>query len=173
MPKEMAGVIGVDYQQKLSKLAADIPKPVPNIRGKAYETLSSDDLRLANAMWEATTKPLSIFEDFSKGAVDYDKVQYAWAQYPGLQQAAQVGLLDLMGQLTESDKAGIPDPTLTQLDNLLGFGGTLQPTLAPDFVYRIGQMTAGAQQEQGGPSGGSLDLPTTEPTFTNRIANGN
>lgn len=171
LPPMMAGVIGADYQAKLNQLLQDTPKPKPNIRGKAYETLSSEDLRLANAMWEATTKPLSVFDDFRGGFVDYDKTQYAWKQYPGLKQAAQFGLMDIFQhQLSEEDRAGIPDPVLSQLDNLFGMEGTLQPSLDRGFSYRISQM---ATPEEDTPKGGGkpLDLTSSEKTFTERIAN--
>jgi hypothetical protein len=170
LPPQMAGLIGADYQSKLTTLLNDMPKPKPNIRGKAYETLSSDDLRLANAMWEATTKPLSVFDDFRGGMLDYDKVQYAWKQYPGLKQAAQYGLIDIMTvQLSEEDRAGIPDPVLSQLDNLFQMNGALQPSLDRGFSYRISQLAEqDAEDTQKG--GQPLELPGSEPTFTERLA---
>lgn len=169
LPSQMAGIIGADYSSKLTTLLADMPKPKRNIRGKAYETLSSDDLRLANAMWEATTKPLSVFEDFKGGLVDYDKVQYAWKQYPGIKQAAQLGLMDIFTvQMSEPDRAGIPDSILTQLDNLFGMDGSLQPSVDRQFSYHISQMVE--PSEEGRPSGRPLDTAAAEPTFTERLA---
>ncbi|HXE38381.1 MAG TPA: hypothetical protein VN639_07865, partial [Azonexus sp.] len=96
---------GADMSAKMAQLHADMPKPTPNIRGKAYETLSSQQVQLANAMYEATTNPMSVFSDFAAGNVDYDKVQYAWKQYPGLKNAAQAGLMDIMQvRLTEKTR---------------------------------------------------------------------
>lgn len=174
LPPELQGMAGSDMQAKLNQLLADMPKPQPNIRGEEFEMLSRDDLRRANAMWEATVKPLSLFDDFAAGSIDYDKVQYAWQQWPGLKMAAQAGLGDIIEQqLSKEDRKGISDGILTQLDNLFGFEGTLQPTLDHGFSSRIDALvTAQAQQEPNRPSGGggAMQLPTTQPTFTQRLS---
>jgi hypothetical protein len=171
LPPEIQAQAGVDMQGKLAQLLQDIPKPVPNIRGKAWETLSSSDLRKAQAMWEATLQPMSVFQDFAAGNIDYDKVRYAWKQYPGLQQAAQAGLMDILqSQLDETDREGISDGMLTQLDNLFGFDGVLQPTLEHGFSSRMSLL---AQPEPNRPppqSSGPLKLPGSQPTYTERIA---
>jgi hypothetical protein len=158
-----------DVAQKMTQLLADMPKPNPSIRGKAFETMSSEDIRLANSMWEATTEPLSVFADFAGGAVDYDKVQYAWKQYPGLQRAAQAGVMDILtNDLNDDERARLPDSILTQLDYLLGFQGTLQPTLDRGFAERMNALYQPAPNKP--QPGGMLASPGAEPTFTERIA---
>lgn len=166
---EAATAITTEAQQRLQQLYVDMPKAAPDIRGNTLRGLSSQDLRRANAMYEATVAPMSIFDDFKSGNVDYDKVRYVWKQYPGLQQAAQAGLLDTIHtQLSESERAGLPDTTLTQLDFLLGFGGKLQSSVDPSFASR---MTAlGAQEQQTPRPQGPLELPASKPTFTERLA---
>lgn len=160
--------IGMGASEKLQQLLDDMPKPVETLRGK--RDLSSDDLRKANAMWEATLEPLSVFQDFARGQVDYDKVKYAWKQYPGLQQAAQAGVVDvLMHDLSEEQRAKVPDPMLSQLDYLLGFNGKLQPTVDREFAVRMSSMPQQEQKDQPKP-GGMLELPGSEPTFTERLA---
>lgn len=171
VPSELETVAASDAQQKLQQLLADMPKPRPSIRGKAFETLSLDELRRANAMWEATIEPLSVFSDFERGAVDYDKVQYAWRQYPGLQQAAQAGIVDIFSaQLDDDAKAGIPDQFLTQLDNLLGFGGQLQPSVSQPFAAHITFLAEQEAQAQQQSAQRPLSLPTSRASFTERLA---
>jgi len=115
-------------------------------------------------------EPLSVFQDFARGAVDYDKVKYAWRQYPGLQQAAQAGVIDVLTHdLDDKQREAIPDPVLSQLDYLLGFGGKLQPNVAPDFAARMSALPPQEQKDQPRPTG-MLELPGAEPTFTERIA---
>jgi hypothetical protein len=162
---------GADMSTKMAQLHADMPKPAPNIRGKAYETLSLQQVQLANAMYEATTNPTSVFSDFAAGNVNYDKVQYAWKQYPGLKTAAQAGLMDIMQvRLTEKTRGSIPDGMLTQLDNLFGFGGTLQPSLDPAFARRMDQIMQPAPPQPKPQSSGPLKLPGSTPTFTERLS---
>ena len=161
-------VVGAGMAEKLQQLLDDMPKPVETLRGK--RDLSSEDLRKANAMWEATLEPLSVFQDFARGQVDYTKVQYAWKQYPGLQQAAQAGVVDvLMNDLSDEQRAKVPDPMLSQLDYLLGFNGKLQPTVDREFAVRMSSMPQQEQKDQPKP-GGMLELPGSEPTFTERLA---
>ncbi len=162
---------GADMSAKMAQLHADMPKPIPNIRGKAYETLSSQQVKLANAMYEATTNPMSVFSDFAGGSVDYDKVKYAWKQYPGLQTAAQAGMMDILQtHLDEKSRAAIPDGMLTQLDNLFGFEGKLQPSLGYAFSSRMDQVMKAAPPQPKPQSSGPLKLPGSQPTFTQRIA---
>lgn len=173
LPPELQGMAGTDMQAKLTQLLADMPKPEPNIRGEEFEMLSREDLRRANAMWEATVEPLSVFDDFAAGSIDYDKVQYAWKQWPGLKMAAQAGLGDIIEQqLSKEDRKGISDGILTQLDNLFGFEGALQPTLDHGFSSRIDALVAAsAQQQPSRPSpGGKLQLPGSQPSFTERLS---
>lgn len=171
VPTTLETVATADAQQRLQQLLRDIPKPRPSIRGKAFETLSLDELRRANAMWEATIEPLSVFDDFERGAVDYDKVQYAWRQYPGLQQAAQAGVIDIFSaQLDDDAKATIPDQFLTQLDNLLGFGGQLQPSVSQPFAAHITFLAEQEAQTQQQSAQRPLSLPTSRASFTERLA---
>lgn len=165
---------GADMSAKMAQLHADMPKPTPNLRGKAYETLSTQQVQLANAMYEATTNPMSVFSDFASGNVDYDKVQYAWKQYPGLKTAAQAGMMDIMQtRLSEKSRGAMPDGMLTQLDNLLGFDGALQPSLDHGFSSRMDQVTQQAAQPAPAnkpQSSGPLKLPGSQPTFTERLS---
>jgi gas vesicle protein len=171
LPPDVHAQATTDMQAKLSQLMADIPKPKPNIRGKEWETLSVQDLRKAQAMYEATLEPMSVFEDFARGSVDYEKVKYAWKQYPGLQQAAQVGLLDVISaQLGDKDRERIPDGMLTQLDNLFGFDGALQSSLDRGFATRIDQISQPPPNNPPPSPGGKLQLPGSEPTFTQRLS---
>lgn len=163
--------VGGDMQAKLMQLHADFPKPTPNLRGKAYETLSLQQVELANAMYEATTKPLSVFSDFKNGVVNYDKVSYAWKQYPGLKDAVQAGMMDILSvRLSESHRAAIPDSMLTQIDNLCGFDGSLQPTLDQGFAKRMDQLMQPPPNNPPPQSGGKLDSPLAMPTFTERLS---
>lgn len=163
-------LVAAGISEKLAALLRDMPKPTPSIRGKAFETMSSEDIRLANSMWEATTKPLSVFSDFAAGAIDYDKVQYAWKQWPGLQQAAQAGVMDVLtSELDEDDRAKLPDSILTQLDYLLGLQGKLQPTIEHGFGVRMSALWQPDPNKP--PPGGTLQpTPSAEPTYTQRLA---
>lgn len=161
-----------EAQRRMIQLQQDMPKPRRSIRGPAFETLSRDDMRKANAMWEATVDPLSIFDDFEGGLVDYTKVSYAWKQWPGLQQALKVGVVDMLQQqLTDDERATMPSSTLAQIDTLLGFGGTLQPTLSADFAFRITQSAQQqAKENTPPPRRGPLKIPDSTTTYTQRIA---
>jgi hypothetical protein len=159
--------------EKLGTLLTDLPKPPPTHRGAPEDGLSSNDLRVANAMWEATMEPLSVFDDFDAGDVDYDKVKYAWKQYPGLHQAAQMGLMDIMHeQMDDEERAAMPDSLVTQLDNLFGMEGALAPTVSYDFAQRISQAgQAEQEQKRPPPSGGTqLKLPGAQASFTQRLS---
>jgi hypothetical protein len=173
LPPALLISASADMGQKMAQLHQDMPKPVPNLRGKAYETLSSEQVRLANAMYEATVSPMSVFSDFAAGRVDYDKVRYAWKQYPGLQQAAQAGLMDILHtQMTEEKRSRISDGMLTQMDNLFGFDGALQPTLDRGFAGRMSQLGAAVREQGNAPprGGAKMQSPLAEPTFTQRLS---
>jgi len=171
---EMTGVdqaVAPLVGQKLAQFMEDVPKPKQDIRGKAFETMSSNDLRLAAAMYEATVHPLSVLSDFRAGIVDYDKVQYAWKQWPGLQVAVQAGILDVIQQdLDDDEREGLSDTMLTQLDLLAGFGGRLQSSLDPAFSARIDTLNQPPEQAKPPSGGGALSTPKAEPTFTERVA---
>lgn len=159
--------------QKVQNLLRDMPKPRSTIQGTAYDSLSSEEVRRGNAMWEATMEPMSVFEDFARGNVDPDKVAYAWKQYPGIQQMAQLGVLDvLQSQMTAEERSKVPGNVLTQLDYMLGFKGGLQNTVSFEFSQRITGIHEQLQQQSATPSPPSkgLVLPTSKPTMTQRIA---
>lgn len=171
IPAEIQPIVAADYFEKLSTLLQDMPKPLLNIRGPAFEALSSDDLRKANAMWEGTTDPLSVFSDFERGALDYDKVQYAWKQYPGLKLAAQVGLQDLFyTQMDDAERAAIPESMLTQLDNMMDLRGSFQNSVDKGFSQRMTALGAAQTQQNKPKPDGMLSLNTSEPTFTERLS---
>jgi hypothetical protein len=149
-PPELRTTLVSTMDSKLAQLQRDMPKPKSDIRGPAINSLSSDDIRRGTAMWEATMEPLSVFEDFARGDVDPDKVAYAWKQYPGLQKAAQMGVLDIMqSQLSDEERSALPGSTLTQLDMLLGFNGALQGTVEFSFSQRMTALGEQAKQAQG------------------------
>ncbi len=126
----------------LGQLAANWPgtrevSPIPSMN-KAL--VSDQDIRTANARWEATTDPFSVFSDFEKGNADPEKVAFAWLQYPELQRLFQSAALDSLNQLPPD--ADVPMDRLSSLDQLLGMGGQLDPSLRPDFMAR--QLDRGA-----------------------------
>lgn len=167
------GPAAAEMAQKFGQLLEDMPKPGSSIRGPNWDSLSSSDVRLARAMWEATTEPMSVFDDFAAGDIDYDKVQYAWKQYPGLKTAAQAGLTDILfTQMSDEERAAIPEPLLTQLDNLFGMEGGVQDTVKPSFSSTVDMLAAQAAQQQPPPKKKPLELPTSKPTPTQRIAQG-
>lgn len=173
VPPAVQTAVATDAQQRMAQLLQDMPKPTSNIRGKAFETLSTDDLRRANAMWEATVKPLSVFADFHAGTLDYDKASYVWKQYPGIQQAAQAGLMDaLHSHLDDSERSNIPDTILTQLDYLLGFNGTLQTSVDRGFASRMTAIAQAEAQKKPPQQSAQLEIETSKPTFTERLAQG-
>lgn len=110
-------------QQQLSAVKAS---------GKAQTTISDQQLRLAEAMWEATTKPLSTMDDFAAGKLDPDKAEWTWLQFPELQQLFQASALDALHSLPEDTE--LPHNALAQLDLFLGFGGALDPSQTPDAL---------------------------------------
>jgi hypothetical protein len=171
LPAPLVLAASGDMHARMAQLQADMPKPEPNIRGKAYETLSLQQVKMANSMFEATVRPMSVFTDFASGVVDYNKVQYAWKQYPGLQKACQAGLMDIFQtQLTDEKRGRVPDTLLTQLDNLFGFDGSLQPTLNRQFASRMDQLLQTPQNNPPPRPGGKLQLPGSQPTFTERLS---
>lgn len=166
----MGAAVANDATTKVANLLRDIPKPVPSIRGKKFEQLSESDRKKATAMITATTDPMSIFDDFARGAVNYDKVQYVWQQYPGLKTAAQAGLIDILQtQMSADERAAISGTTLSRLDLFFDMGGTVSPTVAPDFALRMSQIGAAQAQQQKPPQGRPLKLPGSQPTFTERL----
>lgn len=166
-------LIAADANDKMAALLRDMPKPPSTPLGPmGPDALSSDDLRLANAMWEATTEPLSVVGDLASGYIDPDKVAYAWKQYPGLQRACQAGIVDVLSNdLDDKERSALPENILTQLDSVFGFGGKLQETSDPFFAGRMSEIfTAEHQKRPPPPQGGMLKLPGAEPTFSQRLA---
>lgn len=166
-------VISADANDKMATLLRDMPKPPSTPLGPlGPDSLSSDDLRLANAQWEATTAPASVFRDLASGYIDPDKAAYAWKQYPGYQMACQAGIVDMLSQdLSQEERESIPENLLAQLDATFGFGGRLQETSDPFFAGRMSEIFVAEQQKRPPPpSGGSIKLPGAEPSFTQRLS---
>lgn len=133
----------IAMQGKLAALAAEWPgtKTASPVPGLNRTLISEQDLRTANAKWEATTRPLSVFDDFESGRLDPEKLAFTWKQYPELQQLFQAAARDALAQLPKD--ASVPMDRLSGLDQLLGMGGQLDPALRPDFMAR--QLARGAQ----------------------------
>lgn len=168
-------MIAAEAGNKISQLLTDIPKPPSGPLGsEGPQAMSADDLRLANAMWEATMEPGSVIRDLASGYVDPDKAAYAWKQYPGYQRAAQAGILDVLSHdLTQEERNMLPENLLTQLDATFGFGGRLQETSDPFFAARMSEMYRTPPEKRAPPQpNGVLKLPGSDPTFTERIAEG-
>jgi hypothetical protein len=167
------GAAAADMQERMTTLSQDLIRPKSNIRGKAFETLSAEDLRKNNAMWEATVDPMSVYGDLASGAIDYDKLNYAWKQYPGLLEASQMALVDIVHtHLDDSERASIPEHVLSQLDLAFKMNGSLTKSLDQGLSKRVDAANQQlAQQSQNKPQG-QLKLPGAKPTTTQRIANG-
>lgn len=159
----------LDLREKLENLDREAPKMKLGFRGP--EMPSRQDIETFHALFEATTDPLSVFDDFASGNVNYTKVEYAWRQYPGLKLAAQMGLQDVLyTQLEQEQRAVMPENILTQLDNLFGLDGSLQPTRSADFVRTVDAVAAQAASKQKPNAKKPLELPAQEPSFTQRIS---
>lgn len=172
MAPGLGSIAAGDMQEKLAMLRADLIKPRSDIRGKAFEVMSAEDLRKNNAMWEATVDPMSVYSDLAAGSLDYDKLSYTWKQYPGLLTASQMGLADIVhSQLNDEERANIPEHVLGQLDLAFQMNGSLTRSLDRGMSKRIdqaNQMLAQQTQQQGGPRS-MLRLPGAKPTMTQRI----
>jgi hypothetical protein len=169
----LGGIASADMQEKMAQLEKDFIRPQSSIRGKAYEVLSAEDLRKNNAMWEATTDPLSVYDDLAAGALDYDKLNYTWKQYPGLLVASQMALVDVMhSHLSDSERVNVPDHILSQLDLAFQMQGGLTKSLERGFSSRVDQANQQlAQQTQQKPQPhAQLNLPGADPTPVMRIA---
>jgi hypothetical protein len=169
----LGGLASADAQEKLANLSRDLIRPQPNIRGKSHEVLSNEDLRKNNAMWEATVDPLSVYEDLASGALDYDKLNYTWKQYPGLLEASQMALVDIVhSHLDDDERANVPEHILSQIDLAFQMQGGLTKSLDRGFSKRMdmaGQQIAQQQQQKPQPQG-QLNLPGAKPTPVQRIA---
>lgn len=132
--EEVSVEVADAMNKRVEQLVTDIPRPKPHIGGPAYEVLSIQDLKRSEAMWDATFQPMGMFDEFERGVVNYERISYTWKQYPGLQQAVQAGITDVINaQLTDDQRARIPSNVLTQWDYLGGFHGELQALNSPEF----------------------------------------
>lgn len=122
--------------ERIARLAQAWPgqKQVSAVKptGKAQTTVSDQDLRLAEAMWEATAKPLSTLDDFAAGTLDPAKAEWTWIQYPELQKLFQASALDSLQSLPADTE--VSHDALAQLDLFLGFGGALDPSQSPESL---------------------------------------
>ncbi len=172
---ETRGAVSIEVTETVSQLAQNMPRIQRDWRGQIISGLSDEDLRMSNAIWEGTTDPLSIIDDFRHGSVDPDKVAYVHQNSPGLIEAAQAGFIDaLTGHMTAEQRAQISDPVLTQLDSLLGFNGALQPTNAPDWIRSVEDAVAqniAEEDDQAKGQSGSLNLSAPQ-SLTERLASG-
>ncbi len=167
----MGGAASVGMQEKLATLRQDFIRPKSNIRGKAFETLSAEDLRKNNAMWEATVDPMSVYGDLASGAIDYDKLNYAWKQYPGLLEASQMALVDIVHtHLDDSERASIPEHVLSQLDLAFKMNGSLTKSLDNGLSKRVDAANQQLAQQSKPQGQAQLQLPGAKPTTTQRIS---
>jgi hypothetical protein len=135
----------LDTATKLQKLFEALPgRREPSlIPSKSKDVVSDQELRTAEAFFEATTDPFSVFADFQNGQLDYQKAKFAREQYPELFASARAALLDILPKLEDD----VPDNALAQLDLLLGMNGELDPTQRGDFLARQAQIGIRMQQE--------------------------
>jgi hypothetical protein len=158
-----------DFREIVERLEQEAPKMKMGFRGP--EMPSRQDVQRFHALFEGVTDPLSVFDDFVSGAVDYDKVQAAWRYYPGLKMVSQMALQDIFySQMGDAERAQIPESMLSQLDHLFGMEGALQPTLAASFVQTVDAVAAQAASKQKPSAKKPLELPAQEPSFTQRLS---
>lgn len=171
MNPSMGSLIVMDMLGKLDRLHQAFPgrlelSPAPKAN---RDVVSDQELRQAEAMWEATVDPWSVFEDFEKGVVDYDKVAFAREQHPELFEMARAAMLDVMAQLPEMP----PEHVVNQLDLLLGFNGQLAQSYEPGFLARIGSLGPMLRQQvtdnQPRPVSRPPRVPSANPTRTQRL----
>lgn len=162
----------VDIAGKLNRLYAAMPgkKQLSAVPKRAQDVVSDTDLRTAEAMIQATLDPMSVFEDFRKGQVSYEKVAFAKEQWPALFEQARAALMDILPRIEDD----VTDEALAQLDTLLGMKGALDPALAPDFLARsmergevLARQMAAAQPKA--PTGGASQIAQRQQTYTNRL----
>ena len=116
--------------------------------------------------------PMSVYGDLASGALDYDKLNYAWKQYPGILEASQMALVDIVHtHLDDSQRAAMPEHVLSQLDLAFKMEGALTKSLDRGMSQRVdqaNQQLAQQTQQQGGPRS-MLRTPGAKPTMTQRI----
>ena len=169
----MGGEASAGAQERFATLRNDWIRPQPSIRGKAYEVLSSEDLRKNHGMWEATVDPMSVYDDLARGRLDYDKLNYTWKQYPGLLTASQMAVVDMVhSHLNDDERGNVPEHVLAQLDLAFQMQGGLSKSLDRGWAKRIDQANQQlmAEQSQKPRPQGMLNLPGAKPTPVTRIA---
>jgi hypothetical protein len=134
---QMGTQLAEEVKTRIDRLHAalpgqDLPSLLPAAPRSKAMLISDQELRQADAYIQATIDPLSVFEDFERGHLDYDKLRFAKEQYPEMFQAARAMALDIFRELP----ADIRGNMATQLDFLLDFEGQLDPTLSPEFLKR-------------------------------------
>lgn len=107
--------------------------------------LSDQELRQADAYVTATVNPTQIFEDFQKGLVDYDAIDFAREQHPGLFEYARGVAMEMFLNLD----GALPIQTATQLDLLLDFNGALDPFTSGAFMARHAERSVAQAQGAG------------------------
>jgi hypothetical protein len=170
IPAGLSTVLSQVGGDRVGQLMRDLPKPRFDIRGMSQ--LSRQDIALANAMYEATFDPMSIFEDYRNGQVNYDKTQYVWKQYPGFLRYCQSAVVDMFtSQMSDDQKRAMPDPALTQIDYFFNFNGKLQESISGPLSRTFtGAAVEKAQSEQNKPNlSAPLALPTAKRTMTQRM----
>lgn len=171
---EMSAMVAQGMNRRVTQLLEDMPKPQAHIGGPAYEVLSRQDLKRSEAMWDATFEPMGMFEDFQRGVVDYARVEYTWKQYPGMQQAVQAGMLDIMAQqMSDEERAGIPARVLSQIDYLGGGGGWIHGTNTPEFsesMSKLGQAEAQRKPPPRPPATVKSPMAEHKRTFTEKLS---
>lgn len=174
-PPELTQQVAAEMNAKVGRLMQEIPKPKPHIGGAAYEVLSVQDLKRSEAMWDATFEPMGMFEQFDKGTVNYDRIEYTWKQYPGLKQAVQAGITDVLNaQLSGDQRARIPANVLTQWDYLGGFNGELQQMNSPQFSANVSELFAEAekkdqQKRQNAPPPSKSPMAAHQRTYSQKL----
>lgn len=168
----MSGLMAMGMMGRARATMSEWPgkKKITPIPSQAQTTVSMQELRKSEAFWEALTDPMSVVTDFQEGNVDYDKVRFSQKLNPGLWQLYRAAVLDQLAGLPEG--MTIPASTLTQLDMVMGFGGALSPTIAPDFSKRFDAYNEQLAQQSRPRPGANLNLPAAQPTHTQKIASG-
>ncbi len=161
------------FNQKMANLAEAWPKTLTNslVPSRRDNTPSSNELQRAEALWAATFQPLSVFEDFKKGRLDFEKAMFCWKQWPDLQIAAQGATVDLLQSLPSN--ALFPDEKITSLDLFLGFNGALDDTLTPSFMQTmaaVAPLASAEDAQRGAPKPrAATDFAKNQQTFTQRL----
>lgn len=161
------------FNTKVANLQEAWPKTLSNslVPSRRDNTPSSNELQRAEALWSATFQPLTVFDDFKKGRLDFDKAMFCWKQWPDLQLAAQSAVVDLLQSLPSN--ALFPDEKISSLDLFLGMNGALDDTLRPEFLQTMALVAplaaAEDQRSQSPPPRAATDFAKNQQTFTERL----